>query len=124
MKKLLPVFAACALLAGCGFLDIATPRQTGPSATLPPTPTAVPATATAIPAVTPTPAPTSTPEPTPEPTAPPVAGTVKLKDAGSMLYARLGPDKDETAVGVIENGAVVPVIETVDGWCKIRFGER
>lgn len=124
MRKLLPVLAACALLAGCGFLDIATPRQTGPSATLPPAPTAVSVTATAIPAVTPTPAPTLTPEPTPEPTAPPIAGTVKLRDAGSVLYARVGPGRNETAVGVIENGAVVPVLETVDGWCRIRFGER
>lgn len=122
MKKWLPVLILCGLLCGCGLLDIATPRASetpAPVFTAAPSPTPVPAaSATAVPD------PTSASSPAPESTPAAVAGVVTLKDAGSVLYARVGPGKNEEAAGVLENGAVVAVLEDLDGWYEIRFGER
>jgi hypothetical protein len=49
---------------------------------------------------------------------------VTLSDKDSVLYARLGPDQNQEAVGVLENGAVVAVLQVLNDWYKIRFGER
>ena len=89
-------------------------------------PTPAPATstpdATLQPGTTPTAAPTAgTPTATP---APPASNVAKVTTDGSALRLRSGPNTRSDILVRMPNNAEVTVLETVDGWTRIRFVAR
>ena len=89
-------------------------------------PTPAPATstpdATLQPGVTPTAAPTAgTPTATP---AAPASSVAKVTTDGSALRLRSGPNTRSDILVRMPNNAEVTVLETVDGWTRIRFTAR
>ena len=89
-------------------------------------PTPAPATstpdATLQPGATPTAAPT-TGTPTAAPTAP-ASNVAKVTTDGSALRLRSGPNTRSDILVRMPNNAEVTVLETVDGWTRIRFTAR
>lgn len=86
-------------------------------------PTAAPA--TPIPAATATaqPGATTTPAPLPsgEPTPAPAESAAKVNTSGSALRLRSDPSTSSDVLVRMPNGADVTILETVDGWTRIRF---
>ena len=86
-------------------------------------PTAAPATPT--PAATATAQPgaatTLAPLPSGEPTPAPAESAAKVNTSGSALRLRSDPSTSSDVLVRMPNGADVTILETVDGWTRIRF---
>lgn len=82
----------------------------------PTTPTPA-ATATAQPGAATTPAPLPSGEPTPAPSE----SAAKVNTSGSALRLRSDPSTSSDVLVRMPNGADVTILETVDGWTRIRF---
>ena len=75
------------------------------------------ATATAQPGAATTPAPLPSGEPTPVPSE----SAAKVNTSGSALRLRSDPSTSSDVLVRMPNGADVTILETVDGWTRIRF---
>lgn len=86
-------------------------------------PTAAPATPTPAATATAQPGAATTPAPLPsgEPTPAPVESAAKVNTSGSALRLRSDPSTSSDVLVRMPNGADVTILETVDGWTRIRF---
>lgn len=50
------------------------------------------------------------------------AKTWKGKVTGGALYIRKEPSTDAATVGVLEDGTQIEILETLEGWYKIKGG--
>lgn len=86
-------------------------------------PTAAPATPTPAATATAQPGAATTPAPLPsgEPTPAPAESAAKVNTSGSALRLRSDPSTSSDVLVRMPNGADVTILETVDGWTRIRF---
>lgn len=86
-------------------------------------PTAAPATHTPAATATAQPGAATTPAPLPsgEPTPAPAESAAKVNTSGSALRLRSDPSTSSDVLVRMPNGADVTILETVDGWTRIRF---
>ena len=86
-------------------------------------PTAAPATPTPAATATAQPGAAATPAPLPsgEPTPAPAESAAKVNTSGSALRLRSDPSTSSDVLVRMPNGADVTILETVDGWTRIRF---
>lgn len=88
-------------------------------------PTAAPATHTPAATATAQPGAATTPAPAPlpsgEPTPAPAESAAKVNTSGSALRLRSDPSTSSDVLVRMPNGADVTILETVDGWTRIRF---
>jgi uncharacterized protein YgiM (DUF1202 family) len=86
-------------------------------------PTAAPATPTPAATATAQPGAATTPAPLPsgEPTPAPAESAAKVNTSGSALRLRSDPSTSSDVLVRMPNGADVTILETVDGWMRIRF---
>lgn len=86
-------------------------------------PTAAPATPTPAATATAQPGAATTPAPLPsgKPTPAPAESAAKVNTSGSALRLRSDPSTSSDVLVRMPNGADVTILETIDGWTRIRF---